>query len=215
MAACGGGGANAGVAAGAAGVGSPCGACKFLRRRCVAECVFAPYFSTDQGAARFAAIHKVFGASNAAKLLAHLPAADRCEAVVTITYEAQSRLRDPVYGCVAQIFALQQQVAILQAQLMQAKAQLACGVQSSASPISQHHQQWPDSSSIAAMLRQQDTSTGGFAGSGAALLPELMGDDVSMSVMQQHCGGKADGAVGAGELQYLAQAMMRSSNYSL
>jgi hypothetical protein len=76
----------------------------------VAECVFAPYFSTDQGAARFAAIHKVFGASNAAKLLAHLPAADRCEAVVTITYEAQSRLRDPVYGCVAQIFALQQQV---------------------------------------------------------------------------------------------------------
>ena len=108
MAACGGGGANAGVPAGA---GSPCGACKFLRRRCVAECVFAPYFSTDQGAARFAAIHKVFGASNAAKLLAHLPQADRCEAVVTITYEAQSRLRDPVYGCVAQIFALQQQVS--------------------------------------------------------------------------------------------------------
>uniref|UniRef100_A0ACD5ZB86 Uncharacterized protein n=1 Tax=Avena sativa TaxID=4498 RepID=A0ACD5ZB86_AVESA len=214
MAACGGGGANAGVAAGA---GSPCGACKFLRRRCVAECVFAPYFSTDQGAARFAAIHKVFGASNAAKLLAHLPAADRCEAVVPITYEAQSRLRDPVYGCVAQIFALQQQVAILQAQLMQAKAQLACGVQSSASPLSQHHhQQWPDSSSIAAMLRQQDTSTGAFAVSGgAALLPELMGGDVSMSMLQQHCGGKADGGVGAGELQYLAQAMMRSSNYSL
>nr|XP_040249786.1 LOB domain-containing protein 16-like [Aegilops tauschii subsp. strangulata] len=100
--------AAGGVAAGVA--GSPCGACKFLRRRCVAECVFAPYFSSDQGAARFAAIHKVFGASNAAKLLAHLPLADRCEAVVTITYEAQSRLRDPVYGCVAQIFALQQQV---------------------------------------------------------------------------------------------------------
>jgi LOB domain-containing protein 16 len=87
------------------------GACKFLRRRCVPECVFAPYFSTDQGAARFAAIHKVFGASNASKLLSHLPVADRCEAVVTITYEAQARLRDPVYGCVAQIFALQQQVA--------------------------------------------------------------------------------------------------------
>ncbi|KAM0845663.1 hypothetical protein ACQ4PT_056210 [Festuca glaucescens] len=73
MAACAAGGTNAGAAAGAAGAGSPCGACKFLRRRCVQECVFAPYFSTDQGAARFAAIHKVFGASNAAKLLAHLP----------------------------------------------------------------------------------------------------------------------------------------------
>ncbi|XP_021315946.1 LOB domain-containing protein 29 isoform X1 [Sorghum bicolor] len=102
-------GGTTAAAAAATGAGSPCGACKFLRRRCVPECVFAPYFSSDQGAARFAAIHKVFGASNASKLLSHLPVADRCEAVVTITYEAQARLRDPVYGCVAQIFALQQQ----------------------------------------------------------------------------------------------------------
>lgn len=194
--------------------GSPCGACKFLRRKCARGCVFAPYFCHEQGAAHFAAIHKVFGASNAAKLLAHLPAAERCEAVVTITFEAQSRLRDPVYGCVAQIFALQQQVAILQAQLMQAKAQLACGIQSTspaASLISQqhhHHHQWPDSaSSISALLRQQEGS--GFGG--AATLPELMGGDgvTPMSSMQQHC-SKVDG----GELQYLAQAMMRSPNYS-
>ena len=92
----------------ATGAGLPCGACKFLRRRCVPECVFAPYFSTDQDAARFTAIHKVFGASKASKLLSYLPVADRCEAVVTITYEAQARLRDPIYGCVTQIFALQQ-----------------------------------------------------------------------------------------------------------
>ena len=32
------------------------------------------------------------------------------EAVVTISYEAQARLQDPVYGCVAHIFSLQQQV---------------------------------------------------------------------------------------------------------
>ncbi|KAL2535759.1 LOB domain-containing protein 29-like [Forsythia ovata] len=55
------------------GSGSPCGACKFLRRKCVRGCVFAPYFSHEQGAAHFAAIHKVFGASNVSKLLAHLP----------------------------------------------------------------------------------------------------------------------------------------------
>jgi Lateral organ boundaries (LOB) domain len=96
----------------ATGTGSPCGACKFLRRRCVSDCVFAPYFSCEQGAARFAAIHKVFGASNISKLLMHLPVADRCEAVVTIAYEAQARIKDPVYGCVAQIFALQQQVCV-------------------------------------------------------------------------------------------------------
>lgn len=78
----------------------------------MSDCVFAPYFSCDQGAVRFAAIHKVFGASNVSKLLMHLPVADRCEAVVTIAYEAQARIKDPVYGCVAQIFALQQQVCV-------------------------------------------------------------------------------------------------------
>ncbi|XP_059664405.1 LOB domain-containing protein 16-like [Cornus florida] len=113
------------MAAATSGTGSPCGACKFLRRKCAVDCIFAPYFCSEQGPARFAAIHKVFGASNVSKLLLHVPVADRCEAVVTIAYEAQARIRDPVYGCVSQIFALQQQVACLQTQLMQVKAQLA------------------------------------------------------------------------------------------
>ncbi|KAK1652970.1 hypothetical protein QYE76_070775 [Lolium multiflorum] len=107
------------------GFGSPCGACKFLRRKCARGCVFAPYFCHEQGAAHFAAIHKVFGASNVSKLLAHLPIADRAEAAVTVSYEAQARLRDPVYGCVAHIFALQQQVMTLQAQLADLKSQAA------------------------------------------------------------------------------------------
>ncbi|KAE8696934.1 LOB domain-containing protein 16 [Hibiscus syriacus] len=110
--------------ASSSGTGSPCGACKFLRRKCTSDCIFAPYFCSEQGPARFAAIHKVFGASNVSKLLMHIPAHDRCEAVITVAYEAEARLRDPVYGCVGQIFALQQQVACLQAQLMQVKAQL-------------------------------------------------------------------------------------------
>ena len=97
---------------GSNGTGSPCGACKFLRRKCAADCIFAPYFCSEQGPARFAAIHKVFGASNVSKLLLHIPAHDRCEAVVTIAYEAQARIRDPVYGCVSHIFALQQQVPL-------------------------------------------------------------------------------------------------------
>ncbi|KAK7245380.1 hypothetical protein RIF29_40220 [Crotalaria pallida] len=118
------------------GSGSPCGACKFLRRKCAPDCIFAPYFCSEQGPARFAAIHKVFGASNVSKLLLHIPAHDRCEAVVTIAYEAQARIRDPVYGCVSHIFALQQQVACLQAQLMQVKAQLAQNMNT--------ENQWPE-----------------------------------------------------------------------
>ena len=73
-------------------------------------CVFAPYFDSDQGTAHFAAVHKVFGASNASKLLTGIPAHKRLDAVVTLCYEALARVRDPVYGCVAHVFTLQQQV---------------------------------------------------------------------------------------------------------
>ncbi|KAJ8749026.1 hypothetical protein K2173_013470 [Erythroxylum novogranatense] len=103
----------------------PCGACKFLRRKCVPGCIFAPYFDSEQGAAHFAAVHKVFGASNVSKLLLNIPLHKRPDAVVTICYEAQARLRDPVYGCVAHIFALQQQVVNLQAELSYLQAHLA------------------------------------------------------------------------------------------
>ncbi|XP_030551976.2 LOB domain-containing protein 18-like [Rhodamnia argentea] len=114
-----GGGGGAGSSTGGTGSGAvgPCGACKFLRRKCVPGCIFAPYFDSDQGAAHFAAVHKVFGASNVSKLLHHVPVHKRLDAVVTVCYEAQARLRDPVYGCVAHIFALQQQVLSLQAEL--------------------------------------------------------------------------------------------------
>ncbi|KAA8520528.1 hypothetical protein F0562_014784 [Nyssa sinensis] len=105
--------------------GGPCGACKFLRRKCVKGCIFAPYFDSDQGTAHFAAVHKVFGASNASKLLMRIPAHKRLDAVVTLCYEALARVRDPVYGCVAHIFTLQQQVVNLQAELAYIHARLS------------------------------------------------------------------------------------------
>ncbi|KAK7390103.1 hypothetical protein VNO78_25402 [Psophocarpus tetragonolobus] len=117
------GGNNSG--GGSSGGGSPCGACKFLRRKCVPGCIFAPYFDSEQGATHFAAVHKVFGASNVSKLLLNIPVHKRLDAVVTICYEAQARLRDPVYGCVAHIFALQQQVVSLQAELSYLQGHLA------------------------------------------------------------------------------------------
>lgn len=103
---------SGGGSGGGGGGGGPCGACKFLRRKCVAGCIFAPYFDSEQGAAHFAAVHKVFGASNVSKLLLHIPVHKRLDAVLTICFEAQARLRDPVYGCVAHIFALQHQVSM-------------------------------------------------------------------------------------------------------
>ncbi|XP_059298387.1 LOB domain-containing protein 33-like [Lycium ferocissimum] len=92
---------------------SSCGACKFLRRRCSNECIFAPYFCYEEAANHFAAVHKVFGTSNVSKLLFHLPMHCRGEAAMTISYEALARMHDPIYGCVGHIFALQHQVASL------------------------------------------------------------------------------------------------------
>ncbi|PRQ24751.1 putative transcription factor AS2-LOB family [Rosa chinensis] len=66
---------------------SPSGAFKFLRRKCASYCIFASYFFSQQWPARFAAIHKVFGASNVSKLLLHVLVHDQPTAIVTMAYE--------------------------------------------------------------------------------------------------------------------------------
>lgn len=47
---------------------SPCAACKLLRRKCVKDCIFAPYFPAKESY-NFASVHKIFGASNVNKML--------------------------------------------------------------------------------------------------------------------------------------------------
>ncbi|PWA46074.1 LOB domain-containing protein [Artemisia annua] len=102
---------------------SPCAACKILRRRCVEKCVLAPYFPpTDP--LKFTIAHRVFGASNIIKLLQELPESQRADAVSSMVYEANARLRDPVYGCAGAICQLQKQVSDLQAELAKAQAEV-------------------------------------------------------------------------------------------
>lgn len=73
---------------------TPCAACRLLRRRCAQECPFSPYFSPSEPL-KFAYVHKVFGASNVAKML-----------MVTMNpkmllMQSSSRLTVlPVYWCV-------------------------------------------------------------------------------------------------------------------
>ncbi|XP_059658340.1 LOB domain-containing protein 4-like [Cornus florida] len=105
------------------GAPSPCAACKLLRRRCAQECVFAPYFPADEPH-KFANVHKVFGASNVNKMLQELPVHQRGDAVSSMVYEANARVRDPVYGCVGAISSLQQQIDVLQTQLAIAQAEV-------------------------------------------------------------------------------------------
>ncbi|MBA0840655.1 hypothetical protein Goarm_003224, partial [Gossypium armourianum] len=103
---------------------SPCAACKFLRRKCTQECVFAPYFPPDNPQ-KFANVHKVFGASNVAKLLNELNTSQREDAVNSLAYEAEARLRDPVYGCVGLISILQHKLKQMQHDLNNAKKELS------------------------------------------------------------------------------------------
>ncbi|KAJ1420929.1 Lateral organ boundary [Sesbania bispinosa] len=105
------------------GATSPCAACKLLRRRCAQDCVFAPYFPADEPQ-KFANVHKVFGASNVNKMLQDLPMHQRGDAVSSMVYEANARVRDPVYGCVGAISSLQQQIDVLQTQLALAQAEV-------------------------------------------------------------------------------------------
>ncbi|GMI92027.1 PEACOCK 1 [Hibiscus trionum] len=104
---------------------SPCASCKLLRRRCAQDCIFAPYFPSDDPH-RFAILHKVFGAKNVRKMLQEVPVAQRADAVSSLVYEANARVRDPVYGCVGAISYLQNQVSQLQMQLAVAHTQILC-----------------------------------------------------------------------------------------
>ncbi|KAJ6895839.1 LOB domain-containing protein 12-like [Populus alba x Populus x berolinensis] len=104
---------------------SPCASCKLLRRRCAQDCIFAPYFPSDDPH-KFAIVHKVFGASNVSKMLQEIPIHQRVDAVSSLVYEANARVRDPVYGCVGAISYLQNQVSQLQIQLAATQAEMNC-----------------------------------------------------------------------------------------
>ncbi|XP_019444707.1 PREDICTED: LOB domain-containing protein 36-like isoform X1 [Lupinus angustifolius] len=59
------------------------------------------------------------------KLLNELTAAQRDDAVKSLAYEAEARLRDPVYGCVGLISVLQHRLRQIQMELSNAKKELA------------------------------------------------------------------------------------------
>lgn len=102
---------------------APCAACKFLRRKCIQGCVFSPYFPPEDPT-KFANVHKIFGASNVSKLLNEIAPHQREDAVNSLAYEAEARLKDPVYGCVGAISVLQRQVLRLQKELDATNADL-------------------------------------------------------------------------------------------
>ncbi|KAG9452345.1 hypothetical protein H6P81_005249 [Aristolochia fimbriata] len=101
-----------------------CAACKYLRRRCSRDCVLAPHFPSSDPQ-RFACVHRIFGASNVTKTLQQLPAEARAAAAESMCYEAETRVRNPVYGCTAVIERLQQELYVKQYEVAKVQAQVA------------------------------------------------------------------------------------------
>ncbi|KAL5655061.1 hypothetical protein ACJX0J_034380, partial [Zea mays] len=118
----GGGGSISGNGGG--GGGSPCAACKLLRRKCQPDCMFAPYFPSDNPQ-KFVHVHRVFGASNVSKILNDLQPFQRQDAVNSLAYEADMRIRDPVYGCVGVICILQRHLSLVRQELACATYELS------------------------------------------------------------------------------------------
>uniref|UniRef100_A0A7N2LV74 LOB domain-containing protein n=1 Tax=Quercus lobata TaxID=97700 RepID=A0A7N2LV74_QUELO len=101
-----------------------CAACKSLRRRCCKDCVLAPYFPPTNPQ-RFSRVHKVFGASNITKMLEQLPLHLRAVAADCMSFEASSRVEDPVYGSVGIISQLQEQIIKAESELAKTKSEIA------------------------------------------------------------------------------------------
>ncbi|KAG6554829.1 hypothetical protein Mapa_003412 [Marchantia paleacea] len=79
-----------------------CAACRHLRRKCTPECVFAPYFPSNE-LMKFFNVHACFGASNVSKLLQDLPEFCRADAVEALVFEAGERVINPVDGILGRI----------------------------------------------------------------------------------------------------------------
>lgn len=93
-----------------------------------------------------------------------MPESQRADAANSLVYEANVRLRDPVYGCMGAISALQQQVQSLQADLNAVRGEILKYKYREANlmdPSSHHHHQ------VAALF----STTSGGAVSVASLPP--------------------------------------------
>ncbi|KAI3970448.1 hypothetical protein MKX01_024095 [Papaver californicum] len=143
---------------------APCAACKFLRRKCLPNCMFSPYFPPEEPQ-KFTNVHKIFGASNITKLLKEISIHQREEAVNSLAYEAEARINDPVYGCIGVISILQNQVRSLGEELDVANAILiryACREISNSAYASSTSSSMEFSRRRSIVSTDEDGSTGDF-----------------------------------------------------
>uniref|UniRef100_A0A0A0KIS2 LOB domain-containing protein n=1 Tax=Cucumis sativus TaxID=3659 RepID=A0A0A0KIS2_CUCSA len=182
--------------------GSPCASCKFLRRKCDVDCIFAPYFPADQPQ-KFEVVHRIYGASNVSKILKASRYDEREETVKSLVFEAEARLEDPVHGCVAFIAGLQQRLQRLQTELAIVQQQLLSYMASQLPPnssymaselppnssymLSELLPKWPRESSLSQQPMMEDQSScRRVDGYGTTNYYGINTDDDKRHVVRQH-----------------------------
>ncbi|XP_072966056.1 LOB domain-containing protein 22-like [Typha angustifolia] len=101
-----------------------CAACKHQRRKCdPARCVLARYFAGERGR-EFRSVRRLFGVSNLMRIYNGVPPHLRDQAMRAMIFEAETRRRDPVHGCIGVIRALSAQIDAAQRELEVALRQI-------------------------------------------------------------------------------------------
>ncbi|EOA25067.1 hypothetical protein CARUB_v10018375mg [Capsella rubella] len=83
--------------------------CKEVRHNCIEECVFAPYLpATNKD--KYTKLSKVYDMRRLAQYVMDIEPSERQICVDSFCFEAEARLRDPVFGVTGYIHLLQLQL---------------------------------------------------------------------------------------------------------
>ncbi|XP_075499829.1 LOB domain-containing protein 27-like [Primulina tabacum] len=100
-----------------------CAACTYRRKRCGADCIFAPYFPAEK-AEDFENVNWLFGVQNAINILTSVTEGERSKTAETMMIEARIRKENPVHGPLAIEKKLQDEIQRLRKEMQVVQEQL-------------------------------------------------------------------------------------------
>ncbi|XP_057458198.1 LOB domain-containing protein 7-like [Lotus japonicus] len=93
-----------------------CAACSYLRKKCTADCILAPYFPQSRRG-QFANALRLFTVSKMISIIKNMDPRTRDDAMTAIRYQSDVRARDLVGGCYRYIQHLDSEIAQRQNEL--------------------------------------------------------------------------------------------------
>ncbi|KAI3456203.1 hypothetical protein Pfo_012866 [Paulownia fortunei] len=89
-----------------------CAACKYQRKKCMADCILRRHFPADR-AEDFKAVHKIFGIANVTKMMREVNSEDQDKIAKSLFWEATMWVQDPVRGPYGCFMRLQDELQVL------------------------------------------------------------------------------------------------------